>query len=370
MRGAESGPEKAMQLRVTVDDSFPEIWRLIEIDAATTLARLHGCIQILFGWDHSHLHEFTIPARVVDGRKQKSRLVDDEDELTLGDVLPRVRSKLHYCYDFGDDWRVTIAFVQRASVAETLPRCVDGERKGPPEDFGGIYWYNTMVEELALPPAERPPEIVEAIYERLGEDYDPVSIDLAELSKSLAGASRFSSDHEESPDSILSQIHEAEDTDWLIDEDCELDITYNPEIEPDPDALRNVDESELHLAVRQYHLRADEPMGEGEGMHEAMHCIVESQIADNDPPETRIAVARLVADGLSRHDAIHAAAWVVSDHMYQALTTKRPPDLVKIRNDMAALTRRKWVEATSEVPIQTTGRTARNRRKRLRRKKR
>ena len=70
MGGAKSGPEKAMQLRISVDGSFPEIWRLIEIDASTTLARFHGCIQMLFGWDHSHLHEVTIPARMVDGSKQ------------------------------------------------------------------------------------------------------------------------------------------------------------------------------------------------------------------------------------------------------------------------------------------------------------
>ena len=62
--------------------------------------------------------------------------------------------------------------------------------------------------------------------------------------------------------------------------------------------------------------------------------------------------------------------WVMSDDIYQALTTKTPPDMVRIRNDMAALTRRKWYEATSEVLLRTPGKAARNRRKQLRRKKR
>lgn len=53
------------RLRISVVDSDPEIWRLVEVAANLTLEEKHEVIQIAGGWQHSHLHAFTS----ADGRR-------------------------------------------------------------------------------------------------------------------------------------------------------------------------------------------------------------------------------------------------------------------------------------------------------------
>ena len=48
-------------------------------------------------------------------------------------------------------------------------------------------------------------------------------------------------------------------------------------------------------------------------LHAAMHAVIETQVAMADPPAVVQTVARLVADGLDRHQAIHAMASVAGD---------------------------------------------------------
>jgi uncharacterized protein YoaH (UPF0181 family) len=51
-----------------------------------------------------------------------------------------------------------------------------------------------------------------------------------------------------------------------------------------------------------------------------MHVIVENQLTTGDPPEVPATLARLMAEGLSRHEAVHAVASIVADEI-QAITT-------------------------------------------------
>ncbi len=53
-----------LRLRVSLLDSDPEIWRLVEVRGTLTLADLHTVIQISFGWRDAHLHRF----QAADGR--------------------------------------------------------------------------------------------------------------------------------------------------------------------------------------------------------------------------------------------------------------------------------------------------------------
>ena len=39
------------------------IWRPLLVTDATTIAELHACIQIAFGWSDSHLHQFVIHSK-------------------------------------------------------------------------------------------------------------------------------------------------------------------------------------------------------------------------------------------------------------------------------------------------------------------
>src|SRR3990172_9138951 len=58
------GEKSVYQLKVTLDDSKPPIWRRILVAENTTLYSLHDILQIVMGWTDSHLHMFTIERQI------------------------------------------------------------------------------------------------------------------------------------------------------------------------------------------------------------------------------------------------------------------------------------------------------------------
>ncbi len=88
-------------------------------------------------------------------------------------------------------------------------------------------------------------------------------------------------------------------------------FAYNPEIQPDAEAWLALDEQERIWLVEKYHRRAKIELPR-ETAHAALHAIVENQIAMDFGPVVR-AFPRLMKQGLSRHDAIHAVASVLTD---------------------------------------------------------
>jgi hypothetical protein len=95
---------------------------------------------------------------------------------------------------------------------------------------------------------------------------------------------------------------------------------YDPDTAPDPVEWLALDEQvRIDLAER-YH-RAARIKLPNVALHALFHSIVENQIADGLEPVLR-AMKRLTDEGLSRHDAIHAVASVVADHLWEAMHTK------------------------------------------------
>jgi hypothetical protein len=78
-------------------------------------------------------------------------------------------------------------------------------------------------------------------------------------------------------------------------------------------------------------------------VHASLHVLVESQLASNEPPEALIAAQRLMAGGLSRHDAVHAVGWVAAEHMKRAMEQQRPVDVPGYAAALAGLTRDSWI---------------------------
>ncbi len=48
------------QIKVTLIDSKPPIWRRFLVEDTVTLGKLHDILQIVMGWTNSHLHHFII----------------------------------------------------------------------------------------------------------------------------------------------------------------------------------------------------------------------------------------------------------------------------------------------------------------------
>lgn len=90
---------------------------------------------------------------------------------------------------------------------------------------------------------------------------------------------------------------------------------YDPLHAPDPTEWLALDEDERGTLVEAYHRRAGIDLPD-EGAHTAIHVVVENQIALGDELPTRRAVERLMAEGLDRHEALHAVGSVLVNHMY------------------------------------------------------
>lgn len=106
---------------------------------------------------------------------------------------------------------------------------------------------------------------------------------------------------------------------------------YDPEVAPDGEDWLALDEGERLLLVEWYHrdARADIPKA-ARRLHSSMHVVVENQLASNDELVVR-ALARLMKEGLSRHEAVHAIGSVVAENIYDILKLKDAPETSRAR---------------------------------------
>ncbi|MDH3317059.1 MAG: DUF1841 family protein [Betaproteobacteria bacterium] len=106
---------------------------------------------------------------------------------------------------------------------------------------------------------------------------------------------------------------------------------YDPEMAPAGEDWLGIDEGERLLRVEEYHRDARIPLPKrARTLHASMHVVVENQLASNDEPVVR-ALARLMIEGLSRHDAVHAIGSIVAEEVYDLLKQEEPPDTVRAR---------------------------------------
>ena len=135
-------PGSSYQLKVTLLETKPAVWRRVLVDGASTLDQLHEVLQAAFGWWDYHLREFN-----AGGVAYGVPDLDWDDELPTVDgrtvrldEISGPGSSLRYVYDFGDDWdhKVTVENVlDDATPAVAAP--LDGQRACPPKDCGGTW---------------------------------------------------------------------------------------------------------------------------------------------------------------------------------------------------------------------------------------
>jgi len=95
---------------------------------------------------------------------------------------------------------------------------------------------------------------------------------------------------------------------------------YDPIHAPDAAQWLETDEGERIELVRDYHRRAKVKLPNAR-LHATIHVVVESQIAMGDELPVRRTVDRLQAEGLDRHEAIHAVGKVVAEHLHDLMMT-------------------------------------------------
>ena len=122
--------------------------------------------------------------------------------------------------------------------------------------------------------------------------------------------------------------------------------TYDPLTAPDPGAWLALDEdARIELVIGQH--RKDGETSPNERLHATMHAIVENQIALGDEVPTGATLDRLVAEGLDRHEAIHAIAGVLIEFL-QDLTGGEgsvPFDTARFQQELDKLNAADWRES-------------------------
>jgi len=117
-------------------------------------------------------------------------------------------------------------------------------------------------------------------------------------------------------------------------------MRYDPEIAPDPDEWLASTEAERLDAVRRRHQTARHQAGSPQ-LHVAIHVTVENQLAERHRDATE-AMDRLLAEGLRRHEALHAIGSVVAAEMFEILKSGRIHDPEVYSRKLQELTAAAW----------------------------
>ncbi len=179
----------ALELRVTIREISPEIWRTIRVPADLTLGQLHHVLQIACGWMDSHLHDFQVgTVRFgMDGVDEAGGMFSVSEDAALLGAVASAGSRFVYRYDFGDNWVHDVKVDRIVEDAEEDGIvCLDGRRAGPPEDCGSTHGYARMLAILADP---ADPEYKE-MRTWVGRRYDPEKFNRTVVNKKLAALAK------------------------------------------------------------------------------------------------------------------------------------------------------------------------------------
>jgi hypothetical protein len=204
---ATSAAPAIYQVKISLSEIAPAIWRRLLVPADTSLARFHQIIQAAFGWLNYHLHQYIVDEKYFGDPNPEFAdelpPMTDERDAMLRDIVDA--KSIVYEYDFGDSWRHVIEIENVAVVPEagvTYPVCAGGARSRPPEDCGGTSGYEELLEVLADTKHEEHARMKTWV----GKKFDPESFDLAAVNRALrkigsgsgrrrAGGSRIATVH-------------------------------------------------------------------------------------------------------------------------------------------------------------------------------
>ncbi len=183
-------PGKTYQLKIELEGIAPSIWRRVLVPGKISLGRLHAVIQMAMGWSNAHLHQFIVDRKIYSEPTFELNEFGDmpdvrnENRYFLKNLVPRAGKVIVYEYDFGDSWthriKVEKILEQEPSTGGKII-CIDGARACPPEDCGGVWGYQDMLQVLKDPEHEEH----ESTLEWLGQEFDPEAFDLAATNNGL-----------------------------------------------------------------------------------------------------------------------------------------------------------------------------------------
>jgi hypothetical protein len=176
-------------LRIKLKELKPDIVREVLVRNTITFEKLHTIIQTAMGWQNVHLYEFDkgnqrVVTNISEEAPSPRYKLYSVRSTPVAMLLNEPKNKTLYMYDFGDDWahELTVTKVLPDDPAVVHPVCLKAARACPPEDCGGPFAFQDILEMLK---SDDPGEEFEEILDWLGDDYDPKFVDLEAINKRL-----------------------------------------------------------------------------------------------------------------------------------------------------------------------------------------
>ncbi|CAN5569204.1 hypothetical protein BH23BAC1_BH23BAC1_45630 [soil metagenome] len=176
------------QIQIALKRVKPKIWRRVLVPSDLLLSSFHKVIQTTMGWTNSHLHQF------IKGGKHYIKKFPDDDlwddtyqvdykKMKISNLLKAEKEHINYEYDFGDGWihQITLEKIFPVDKNVRYPYCIAGKMNCPPEDCGGPWGYENMMEILKQPKHEE----YESYLEWLGGKFDPEEFNIDEVNDRL-----------------------------------------------------------------------------------------------------------------------------------------------------------------------------------------
>lgn len=145
------------------DVKNPSVTRTVQVPGNYSFFQLHIVINIAFGWQNSHLHEFSSPkdknliiGSVFEENDFEERDILDESEIILTQYLQKPQTKMIYLYDMGDYWEheIILKEVLQVPKSKLKVKLLGGSGACPPEDSGGVPGYEWLKEIMRNPKHE------------------------------------------------------------------------------------------------------------------------------------------------------------------------------------------------------------------------
>ena len=182
---------KSYIIKVTIKNTHPPVWRRLQIPAGITFHELNAIIQVAFNWSGYHLYSFEIGNLLIE---IPDDIFDDFDYKVINSKRTKVDKyfdeieKLEYTYDFGDNWIHNIQIENVAESEEKLknPVCLKAKMASLPEDCGGPWGYEDLLDVINNPKDERYQDMKDWIEQGYSVWYDDRTyVDLNRINREL-----------------------------------------------------------------------------------------------------------------------------------------------------------------------------------------
>ncbi|AGF71179.1 plasmid pRiA4b ORF-3 family protein [Corynebacterium halotolerans YIM 70093 = DSM 44683] len=158
-----AGEVDHIEFEIALDGVKPRVSRVMQLPVALDGDRAMQLIIVLFGWELSHLYDFSLPKPGARNSNDRFALYPDLPEfepvldylwakdVELGQVLTPGGPTVRLAYDYGDGWIMRLK-PRKIVTRQAGSHIVRASKACPPEDVGGPGGYELIREILAQGP--------------------------------------------------------------------------------------------------------------------------------------------------------------------------------------------------------------------------